>query len=104
MSDSEYCSNRLELDLISLLVNFSFELGPIMKVTGTDLWSHQLHIPKQNVTQRVIIHHDHNHIVIGFLIKHIKCFRIILLYIKGMMKKDINFYICLLISYKCNIL
>ena len=30
MSDSEQCSNRLELDLISLLVNFSCELGPIM--------------------------------------------------------------------------
>ena len=30
MSDSEQCSNRLELDLISLLVNFSYELGQIM--------------------------------------------------------------------------
>ena len=30
MSDSEQCSNRLELDLISLLINFSYELGPIM--------------------------------------------------------------------------
>ena len=30
MSDSEQCSNRLELDLISLLVNFSSELGQIM--------------------------------------------------------------------------
>ena len=30
MSDSEQCSNRLELDLISLLVNFSWELGHIM--------------------------------------------------------------------------
>ena len=30
MSDSEPCSNRLELDLISLLVNFSYELGQIM--------------------------------------------------------------------------
>ena len=30
MSDSEQCSNQLELDLISLLVNFSCELGPIM--------------------------------------------------------------------------
>ena len=30
MSDSEQCLNRLELDLISLLVNFSCELGPIM--------------------------------------------------------------------------
>ena len=30
MSDSEQCSNRLELDLISLLVNFSCELGQIM--------------------------------------------------------------------------
>ena len=29
MSDSEQCSNRLELDLISLLVNFSYELGQI---------------------------------------------------------------------------
>ena len=27
MSDSEQCSNRLKLDLISLLVNFSGELG-----------------------------------------------------------------------------
>ena len=30
MSDSEQCSNRLELDLISLFVNFSCELGQIM--------------------------------------------------------------------------
>ena len=30
MSDSEQCSNRLEVDLISLLVNFSCELGQIM--------------------------------------------------------------------------
>ena len=30
MSDSEQCSNRLELDLISLLVNFSCEFGQIM--------------------------------------------------------------------------
>ena len=30
MSDSEQCSNRLQLDLISLLVNFSCELGQIM--------------------------------------------------------------------------
>ena len=30
MSDSEQCSNRLELYLISLLVNFSCELGQIM--------------------------------------------------------------------------
>ena len=30
MSDSEQCSNRLQLDLISLLVNFSQELGQIM--------------------------------------------------------------------------
>ena len=30
MSDSEQCSNRLELDLISLLVNFLCELGQIM--------------------------------------------------------------------------
>ena len=30
MSDSEQCSNRLELDIISLLVNFSCELGQIM--------------------------------------------------------------------------
>ena len=30
MSDSEQCSNRLELDLVSLLVNFSCELGQIM--------------------------------------------------------------------------
>ena len=30
MSDSEQCSNRLDLYLISLLVNFSCELGQIM--------------------------------------------------------------------------
>ena len=30
MSDSEQCSNRLQLDLISILVNFSWELGQIM--------------------------------------------------------------------------
>ena len=30
MSDSEQCSNRLELDLMSFLVNFSCELGQIM--------------------------------------------------------------------------
>ena len=30
MSDSEQCSNRLKLNLISLLVNFSCELGQIM--------------------------------------------------------------------------
>ena len=30
MSDSEQCSNRLELDLISLLVNFLCELEQIM--------------------------------------------------------------------------
>ena len=30
MSDSEQCSNRLELYLISLLVNFSCEMGQIM--------------------------------------------------------------------------
>ena len=30
MSNSQQCSNRLELDLISILVNFSCELGPIM--------------------------------------------------------------------------
>ena len=29
-SDSEKCSNPLQLDLISLLVNFSCELGQIM--------------------------------------------------------------------------
>ena len=27
MSDFEQCSNRLQLDLILLLVNFSYELG-----------------------------------------------------------------------------
>ena len=38
MSDSEQCSNRLELDLISLLVNFSCELGQAM--TSYDfLWA-----------------------------------------------------------------
>ena len=30
MNNSEQCSNRLELDLISLLVNYSYELGQIM--------------------------------------------------------------------------
>ena len=30
MSDSEQCSNRFQLDLILLLVNFSCELGQIM--------------------------------------------------------------------------
>ena len=30
MSDSEQCSNRFEFDLISLLVNISCKLGPIM--------------------------------------------------------------------------
>ena len=30
MSDSEQFSNQLELDIISLLVNFSCELGYIM--------------------------------------------------------------------------
>ena len=30
MSDSKQCSNRLELDLISLLVKVSCELGQIM--------------------------------------------------------------------------
>ena len=29
MSDSEQCSNRLQLDLISILVNFSYDLGKI---------------------------------------------------------------------------
>ena len=32
LCDSEQCSNRLELDLISLLVNFSCELGQIMTI------------------------------------------------------------------------
>ena len=30
MSDFDQCSNRFQLDLISLLVNFSYELGQIM--------------------------------------------------------------------------
>ena len=30
MSDCEECSNRLQLDLISLLVNFSYEFVQIM--------------------------------------------------------------------------
>ena len=30
MSDLEQCWNRLQLDLILLLVNFSYELGQIM--------------------------------------------------------------------------
>ena len=29
-SDSEQCSNRLQLDIVSLLVNFVCELGQIM--------------------------------------------------------------------------
>ena len=41
MSDSEQCSNRLELDLISLLVNFSCELGP--RMTRYDfLWARRV--------------------------------------------------------------
>ena len=32
MSNFEQCSNQLELDLISLLVNFSYELGQIMAI------------------------------------------------------------------------
>ena len=32
MSDSEQCSNRLEVDLISPLVNSSYELGQIMTI------------------------------------------------------------------------
>ena len=39
MSDSEQCSNRLELDLISILVNFSCELNIILFGLVTD---HQL--------------------------------------------------------------
>ena len=42
MSDSEQFSNRFELDLISLLVNFSCELGQIMTIHmtshGLDEW------------------------------------------------------------------
>ena len=30
MTDSEKCSNRLQLDLIIILVNYSCALGPIM--------------------------------------------------------------------------
>ena len=38
MSDSEQCSNRLEFDLISRLVNFSCELG--QRLTRYDfLWA-----------------------------------------------------------------
>ena len=33
MSDFEQCSNRLQLDLILLLVNFSYELGQIMTIS-----------------------------------------------------------------------
>ena len=36
MSDSEQYSNQLELELISLLVNFSCELGQIMTSYGLD--------------------------------------------------------------------
>ena len=35
MSDFEQCSNRLELDLIALLVNFSCEWGQIMAIHGS---------------------------------------------------------------------
>ena len=40
MSDSEQCSNQLEIYLISLLVNFSCELGQIIDMTsyGLDEW------------------------------------------------------------------
>ena len=82
----QFCLNKMLLlsKLLSLCVNKSSAFMG-REVTGTDLRPHQSHIPKQNVTlQGVIIHHDHNHIVIGCLIKHMKCFRIILLYIKGM--------------------
>ena len=85
----QFCLNKMLL--LSKLLSLSVDKSSAFmgrEVTGTDLRSHQSHIPKQNVTlQGVIIHHDHNHIVIGCLIKHtcIKCFRIILLYIKGMM-------------------
>ena len=30
MNDSEQCSNRLQFNLISLLVNFAYEFGPII--------------------------------------------------------------------------
>ena len=39
MSDSEQCSNWLELDLVSLLVNFSCELGQIMMTRYDFLWA-----------------------------------------------------------------
>ena len=32
MNDSEQCSNRLEFDLILILVNFACELGQIMSI------------------------------------------------------------------------
>ena len=52
MSDSEQCSNRFELDLISLLVNFSCELGQIMtrydflcaKMSDSEQFSNQLEL------------------------------------------------------------
>ena len=39
-SDSEQCSNRLELDLISLLVNFPCELGQTMIMSCVMIFMH----------------------------------------------------------------
>ena len=33
-SYSEQCSDRLQLEIISILVNFSCELGPIIRLPG----------------------------------------------------------------------
>ena len=41
MSDSEQCLNRLELDLISLLVNFACGLGQIM-TRYTSVWTRKV--------------------------------------------------------------
>ena len=41
MSDSEQCSKRLELDLISRLVNFSCELGQIITIYDF-LWARRV--------------------------------------------------------------
>ena len=41
MSDVEQCSNQIQLDLISILVNLSYELGQIMTrydLLGLDTW------------------------------------------------------------------
>ena len=56
MSNSEQCSNRLELDLISLLVNFSYELGQIM-ARFDFLWPRWVIVSNQTDFQLCIIDH-----------------------------------------------